>query len=320
MGKLKWIRLLAIAVLVLLCTLPVAWAAPAPDSTTTYTITLRQDGSALWTVDYRTPIATGDDLNTFENYSEELKSVYLPQLVDLMQRSAAQAAAGTSRLMAVGNFTGDAVIQTSPTGRYGVVTYSFSWTNFSTTDGGLSAGDAFAGGLYLDKDSTLVVRYPPGFTVTSADPIPDQQSAEGLVWYGLRSFGPGEPRIVLAGPAFPVLPVLFISVAIVIAAAGYVVYRKRRQKGDGEELPDEPEDQPASLSEAEMVSLEERITRLLRANGGEQFQSEIVRVLGMPKSTVSSTLNDLHRRGIIQKVRKGRENLIRLIAESTSSS
>jgi hypothetical protein len=320
MGKLKWIRLLAIAVLVLLCTLPVAWAAPAPDSTTTYTITLRQDGSALWTVDYRTPIATGDDLNSFENYSEELKSVYLPQLVDLMQRSAAQAAAGTSRLMAVGNFTGDAVIQTSPTGRYGVVTYSFSWTNFSTTDGGLSAGDAFAGGLYLDKDSTLVVRYPPGFTVTSADPIPDQQSAEGLVWYGLRSFGPGEPRIVLAGPAFPVLPVLFISVAIVIAAAGYVVYRKRRQKGDGEELPDEPEDQPASLSEAEMVSLEERITRLLRANGGEQFQSEIVRVLGMPKSTVSSTLNDLHRRGIIQKVRKGRENLIRLIAESTSSS
>jgi hypothetical protein len=320
MGKLKWIRLLAIAVLVLLCTLPVAWAAPAPDSTTTYTITLRQDGSALWTVDYRTPIATGDDLNTFENYSEDLKSVYLPQLVDLMQRSAAQAAAGTSRLMAVGNFTGDAVIQTSPTGRYGVVTYSFSWTNFSTTDGGLSAGDAFAGGLYLDKDSTLVVRYPPGYTVTSADPVPDQQSAEGLVWYGLRSFGPGEPRIVLAGPAFPVLPVLFISVAIVIAAAGYVVYRKRRQKGGGEELPDEPEDQPASLSAAEMVSLEERITRLLRANGGEQFQSEIVRVLGMPKSTVSSTLNDLHRRGIIQKVRKGRENLIRLVAESTSSS
>jgi uncharacterized membrane protein len=36
----------------------------------------------------------------------------------------------------------------------------------------------------------------------------------------------------------------------------------------------------------------------------------------MPKSTVSSTLNDLHRRGMIQKVRKGRENLIRLVDES----
>ena len=64
---------------------------------------------------------------------------------------------------------------------------------------------------------------------------------------------------------------------------------------------------------SDRVSLEERIVQLLRANGGEQFQSEIVKVLGMPKSTVSSTLNDLHRRGLIQKIKKGRENLIRLI-------
>ena len=317
MDELNRSRVLAIAALLLLCTLPVAWAAPASDSTTTYTITLRQDGSALWTIDYRTPIITGDDLNNFENYSEDLKSVYLPQMEDLMQRSAAQAAAGTSRQMTVDNFSGDAVIQTSPTGRYGVVTYSFSWTNFSVTDSGLTAGDAFAGGLYLDKDSSLIVRYPHGYTVTSADPAPDQQSGEGLVWYGLRSFGPGEPRIVLAGPAFPVLPVVLLLIAIVIAAAGFMVYRKRRQQPVPEDLPDEPEDPASRLSEADLVSLEERIIQLLQANGGEQFQSGIVKALGMPKSTVSSTLNDLHRRGIILKVKKGRENLIRLTGKST---
>ena len=72
-------------------------------------------------------------------------------------------------------------------------------------------------------------------------------------------------------------------------------------------------EQASRLSEADRVSLEERILQLLRANGGERFQSEIVKDLGMPKSTVSSTLNDLHLRGIIQKVKKGRENLIRLI-------
>jgi DNA-binding transcriptional ArsR family regulator len=316
MDKLTWYRVLAIAILLLLCTLPGVWAAPAPattDYTTTYTITLQKDGSALWTVEYRTPLATDDDLNNFGNYSSDLDSVYLPQLEDLMQRSAAQAAMGTSRPMEADNFSGNAVVQTSPTGKFGVVTYSFSWTNFSVTDGGLFAGDAFAGGLYLDKDSTLIVRYPQGYTVTSADPVPDQQSGDGLVWYGLRSFGPGEPQIVLAGPAFPVLPAGLVLIVVIIAAAGFMIYRKRRTDPGPGDVSEDPDDHASPLSEADRVSLEERIVQLLRANGGEQFQSEIVKILGMPKSTVSSTLNDLHRRGLIRKIKKGRENLIRLV-------
>ncbi|MGA2919420.1 DUF7345 domain-containing protein [Methanoregula sp.] len=308
-------RVLAIAVLLLICTLPVVWAAPAPDYTTTYTITLREDGSALWTVEYRTPLATDDDMNNFENYSQDLNSVYLPQLEDLMQRSAAQAAAGTSRQMMVDNFSGNSVVQTSPTGKFGVVTYSFSWTNFAVTDGDLSAGDAFAGGMYLDKDTTLIVRYPHGYTVTDAEPVPDQQAGDGLIWYGLRSFGDGEPRIVLERPAFPVLPVVLGIIVIIIAVSGFMVYRKRKPHSGPDEPTGDPEDQAPRLSEADLLSLEERVVQLLRANGGEQFQSEIVKFLGMPKSTVSSTLNDLHQRGMIQKVKKGRENLIRLIED-----
>ena len=308
-------RVLAIAVLLLICTLPVVWAAPAPDYTTTYTITLREDGSALWTVEYRTPLATDDDMNNFENYSQDLNSVYLPQLEDLMQRSAAQAATGTSRQMMVDNFSGNAVVQTSPTGKFGVVTYSFSWTNFAVTDGDLSAGDAFAGGMYLDKDTTLIVRYPHGYTVTDAEPVPDQQAGDGLIWYGLRSFGDGEPRIVLERPAFPVLPVVLGIIVIIIAVSGFMVYRKRKPHSGPDEPTGDPEGQAPRLSEADLLSLEERVVQLLRANGGEQFQSEIVKVLGMPKSTVSSTLNDLHQRGMIQKVKKGRENLIRLIED-----
>ena len=308
-------RVLAIAVLLLICTLPVVWAAPAPDYTTTYTITLREDGSALWTVEYRTPLATDDDMNNFENYTQDLNSVYLPQLEDLMQRSAAQAAAGTSRQMMVDNFSGNSVVQTSPTGKFGVVTYSFSWTNFAVTDGDLSAGDAFAGGMYLDKDTTLIVRYPHGYTVTDAEPVPDQQAGDGLIWYGLRSFGDGEPRIVLERPAFPVLPVVLGIIVIIIAVSGFMVYRKRKPHSGPDEPTGDPEDQAPRLSEADLLSLEERVVQLLRANGGEQFQSEIVKFLGMPKSTVSSTLNDLHQRGMIQKVKKGRENLIRLIED-----
>ncbi len=316
MNKLTWYGVLAIAVLLLLFTLPGVWAVPAPDSTTTYTIMLHEDGSALWMVEYRTPLATDDDVANFNNYSRDLNAVYLPQLEDLMQHSAAQAAAGTSRQMVADNFSGNAVVQTSPTGKFGVVTYSFSWTNFAVSDGGLSAGDAFAGGMYLSKDSTLVIRYPHGYTVTDAEPVPDQQEGDGLIWYGLRSFDTGEPHIVLERPPFPVLTVVLGLIVIIIAVAvGFMVYRKRKQQTGPDDPPDDPEDQPSRLSEADLITLEERIVKLLRANGGEQFQSEIVKVLGMPKSTVSSTLNDLHQRGIIQKVRKGRENLIRLTGD-----
>jgi uncharacterized membrane protein len=76
-------------------------------------------------------------------------------------------------------------------------------------------------------------------------------------------------------------------------------------------LPEQKEEE-ALLSDTDMASLEERIVQLLTAHGGELFQSEVVRNLGLPKSTVSSALNELHSRGAIQKVRRGRENLIRL--------
>lgn len=314
MDKRTRYRILAIAVIFLLCILTVVSAAPAPsDYTTTYTITLHEDGSALWIVEYRTPLATDEDMEFFENYSADLNAVYLPQLEDLMQRSAAQAAAGTSRQMETGNFSGTAVIQTSPTGKFGVVTYSFSWTNFSVSDGSLTAGDAFAGGMYLEKDTTLIIRYPQGYTVTDAEPVPDQQTGDGLAWYGLRSFDPGEPRVVLEKQTFPVLPVIVGVLVIILALAGFMVYRKRKQQPVPDNLQETPDEPVPPLSAADQLTLEERIVQLIRANGGEQYQSEIVKILGMPKSTVSSTLNDLHQRGVIQKIRKGRENLIRLV-------
>jgi DNA-binding transcriptional ArsR family regulator len=309
-------RISVIAVLILLCILPTVNAASVPDYSTTYTITLITDGTALWKVEYRTPLVTEEDMNAFENYSLQMNSVYLPELRDLMQRSTAQAALGTSREMAVNNFTGNALVQTSPTGKYGVVTYTFAWTNFAQTNGGLSVGDAFVGGMYLARDNTLVIRYPQGYTVTSVDPVPDQ-TGDGLTWYGLRSFGPGEPRVTLTGTAFPLLPVIGGSLLVIIAIAGFIAYRRKKPapEPDAAPEPEDTEEPVAPLSKADLESLEEKIIQLLVAHNGEQYQSEIVKVLGMPKSTVSITLNNLHQRGIIQKVRKGRENLIRLVKE-----
>jgi uncharacterized membrane protein len=307
MGRLTRWSMIACAVMLLFCLPAMAGPAPDPEYTITYTITVRDDGTAVWYVEFRTLLATPGDLAAFENYSRDLRSVYLPQFADLMQNSAAQAQAATSRVMGTGDFSGDAVVQTSPTGRYGVVSFSFSWTGFAEPRNGLVVGDAFAGGLYLAKGDTLVIRYPAGYAAANADPAPDQVR-EGLIWYGQRSFGAGEPRVVLERAAFPLLPVVIGGGIMVIAAAGLVVYWRKKRRGE----PAEQETEEDPLSERDIANLEEAIVQLIRSRGGELYQSEIVKILGLPKSSVSSALNGLHLRGVIVKVRKGRENLIRL--------
>jgi DNA-binding CsgD family transcriptional regulator len=304
--------IVALTVLLMVCIPGIAGAAPVPpDSSITYTITVQADGTGVWHVEYRTLLASDEDVGVFESYAKNVSALYLPQFQDLMQRSAAQAAAATSRKMEITDFSGDAVIQTSPTGRYGVVFYSFSWRGFAKTGDELTIGDAFAGGLYLAKDHTLIIQYPAGYTVRLAEPAPDQLR-DGLIWYGQRSFGAGEPRLVFERSGFPWVPILLGTVLLLIVIAGLFLVIKKRRRSEPDD-PDEPDIAAVPLSEADLLSLEERIVQRLKATGGEQYQSEIVKNLGLPKSTVSATLNDLHRRGIIQKVKKGRGNLIRLI-------
>ena len=95
MSKTRGYRILALFILVVLCIIPTTWAAGTLDYTTTYTITLKDDGTALWNVEYRTPLATDSDIISFENYTRDLDSIYLPEIENLMKNSAAQAAAGT---------------------------------------------------------------------------------------------------------------------------------------------------------------------------------------------------------------------------------
>jgi hypothetical protein len=295
--------------LILLVNIPVITGADTllQDSSITYTITIGEDGTASWHVEYRTLLVSDTELDAFDSYAKNVSSVYLPQFQDLMQRSASQASAATFRHMEIADFTGDTVIQTTPTGRYGVVYYSFSWRNFAQTGTNLAMGDAFAGGLYLAKDHTLVIRYPSGYTVSAAEPAPDQVQ-DGLIWYGQRSFSAGEPRIIFEKPGFPLLPFLLVSGLVVAGIVGFFIVRSKRRT----HIPVEPHAATVQLSEGDRISLEERIIQLLKSGGGEQYQSEIVKNLGLPKSTVSAMLNDLHQRGIILKIKKGRENLIRL--------
>lgn len=282
----------------------ISLASGAPnDYKITYRININEDGIAYWNVEYRTLLATKDDLNSFENYSQQIGSVYLEEFKQLMQKSASEASAATSRSMVISDFIGDAVIQSTPTGTYGVVHYSFKWTNFAKIDSNINIGDVFVGGLYLSKDNALIIQYPSGYTVEQVTPEPDQ-NRDGLTWYGLRSFGAGEPRFVLAKAPFPWTPLIL---GLIVISAGMIIYvaRTRKDKTDTNEIV------AKEVSETELMDLEDRILKLLKESAGSLYQSEIGRKLDLPKSTVSSALNELSNKNLIQKIKKGRENLIR---------
>lgn len=308
--------LFVILAVLLIAAVPAAagTASGTPSYTTTYTITASDDGSAHWQIEYRTLLESDTDIAGFGEYTHNISSEYLPQVQDLMERSALQASVSTGRPMKIGEVRGDAVIRESPTGKYGIVVYTFVWEGFAGKDSALTLGDAFTGGMYLPRDSTLIIRWPADYHVVRADPPPDQQR-DGLIWYGQRSFPPGEPRVALEKESLLPVPVLTGFIVVIVAAlAGYLVLRSRRT-GAGAPEPDEPAD---PLPPDEQKGAEERILALLAQNGGEEYQSEIVRALGLPRSTVSAVLAGLHAKGVIVKIRKGRENLIRLATGKNS--
>jgi MarR family len=301
--------------LVLLLMAPAA-GQPESREMTTYSLQIQEDGSALWTVEYRALLAGADEQTAFGNYTRELASVYLPEFQILMEQSASQAGVATGRPMQARDFTSNSAIQSVPTGTYGVVRYTFTWDGFAKKGEGLEVGDAFVGGLYLTRDHTLIIRPPPGYMVQMTDPAPDR-SQDGLVWYGMRSFGPGEPEVVLEKEGLPMTMIgAVFAIGVIMALAILFLWRRKREvpPPPGPAIVDEP-----PLPEVEARNLEDRILLLLEAGGGEMYQSDITQRLGMPKSTVSAALASLHERKVIVKVKKGRENLIRISRENPES-
>ncbi|MBE0517103.1 MAG: hypothetical protein IBX41_06925, partial [Methanophagales archaeon] len=268
---------------------------------TTYTINIIEDGSATWIIKDRIGLTTQSGEEAFKEYVSALESNQseLEYLSNKIHAIVSEAEAATGRDMGARNFNLSFDVKDLPTGRYGVITYQFKWIGFAMTeDRRITAGDAFAGGLYLSKDDALIITYPSGYKVAAVSPEPDIVRANELIWYGLRDFSPGEPGVVLRST----FPVIWVVVSVIGAGAliiaGGITYKKKQEK--------------KSIEEEILKTDEDKILEILKDAGGVLYQSDIIAKTGFSKSKTSALLRSLKENGRIEKVMKGRKNLIRL--------
>jgi len=121
---------------------------------------------------------------------------------------------------------------------------------------------------------------------------------------------------------FPMALVGGLLVVVVGAGAAYVWWRGDGTGalpvggvgGDGGAAAERPADVAAepAVPEEELLTDEDRVTKLLEENGGRMKQVDIVDETGWSKSKVSMLLSDMEDDDQISKLRVGRENIISL--------
>lgn len=305
---------------------------PETDHTVTR-VTVEADGDARWTVRIRTHLPTEDSVSDFRAFQDRFRantSAYLDPFARRITATVASAENTTGREMTATNFSASTSIQTVPR-TWGVVTYRFTWTNFTAArEDRLVVADVFRSGFYVGENDTLAIAAPGSFEIRSASPDPDDVENGTARWTGPRDFPDERPRLVFepadqsnatgtpvegdasspsSSPAgsrsasFGPLTALWTLLGAV-ALGGTVAYWYHRQSHptEGSPTPQTPE----------QISDEERVTRLLRENGGQMRQADIVDAVDWSKSKTSRVLSSMADEGDVEKVRLGRENVVRL--------
>mgnify|MGYP000529937722 CR=1 FL=1 len=168
-------------------------------------VDLRTDGSAAWTVEYRVRLDDDNTTQAFESLRDDIEAndtQYVSEFRGRMAATADTAENATGREMRIRNVSVEATRQELPQ-EYGVLTYTFVWTNFSVVDeGSITAGDALAG-FFLDSETSMQFSWPAGYVLETAQPDPDDVRSESrlVVWNGQVDFGPNEPTLAVTEQA-----------------------------------------------------------------------------------------------------------------------
>jgi hypothetical protein len=316
--------------------------------TTTFRLTVYENGSATWTIEHRTPLDNESEVDQFEAYAEAFETNETALYTDFVEDAQLLTRIGTNetgRTMTARNFRRSASVD--PQQSQGTVRMSFLWTNLARTDGdSVILSDVFDGGFYIGSGQTMVVERGPGLAFDTVRPTPDSRSvpdslaaSESVSWVGERSFNDSRPYVALAASsavnattetATPVVqsdsgslgPMALMAV-ILLVLAGAVAWRSGAvaavlDSGDDDDgaaaTTTQQPGQPA-IEEEELLSDSDRVIKLLEDNGGRMKQVDIVDSTEWSKSKVSMLLSDMEDDGDISKLRVGRENIISLAGE-----
>ena len=328
-------RLVVAATLLLVAsTLAAGGIQQTPDADNTVTrVAVQPDGDAEWTVTVRTRLETEAEVRAYEEFQSRFRensSQYVSPFRTRIEGVVSSAAETTGRQMEARNVTGSTAIRQLPR-RWGVVVYSFTWTQFATADGErLAVGDVFAGGFFLAENDTLVVATPPGYTRVNVDPAPDGRTDEAVRWQGQRDFADERPAIrftqaatatddnATGGSGVP----RSIIIGVLLAAGGVGAYLYRTRGGPPVVGPSEsgteddgPPDSGAAATPDPTLTDGERVERLLSEHDGRLKQAAIAEAFGWSPSKTSRVVSRLTEEARVEKLRIGRENVVSLVEE-----
>ncbi len=306
---------------------------------TTFRITVYENGTAVWTFRHEQRL-TEDDREAFETFAEEFES----EETDVYDRFRTQTQAltdtgseATNREMEAHSFNRSAWVedQLNPTG---IVEMSFTWDGFAAVeDGSVVVGDVFRN-LYLTGDQSIEIRSGDDLAFETVEPEPTRYDSTSLdrattvTWDGEREFLDGQPRAVFTDPdtqgsssAADSLWPLIVATLIVGLGAAVVWYRLSGRSAGLPSTDDAPTAETEATAEPAgedtgvsddlddaLLTDEDRVIALIRDNGGRMKQVKIVDETGWSKSKVSMLLSDMEEEGTISKLRVGRENIISL--------
>jgi hypothetical protein len=322
--------------------------------TQTIAIEIDAEGDAAFTISTQFFLESADERAAFERLATDFEEGDAGPSVEPFEEVAEAADEESDREMEIENVTRHSDVENDSedgVNATGTLSLEFTWTEFAEVEdeGGLSVGDVFVIDdetwlPTLTEDQRLEIAAPDGYAVSSA---PTSVSNGVLVWEGPHSFEASdfedEPIIYAPGGGLGAaggitpLTVAFAGVLLlVVGLLAFVVFGDRETgdlpvvgtlaggattaagagEGEGGRSSPDPDDPFAGVNE-ELLSDEERVIRLLRANDGRMKQAMIVRETQWSNAKVSQLLSSMADDGEIDKLRIGRENLITLRGEGS---
>lgn len=278
-----------------------------------YTIQIRADGSAIWTIKQTgTNIQISTD--TYVTFVEKVRSLV----------EAAQNQTGRNMTVDENSFK----LSTDVSGSYAVVRYQFDWINFSKIEGPrIITGDVFEVEnvfLRLYGDGAVYIMYPSQYIIETVSPTPNDQnmSLQMVEWFGIKDFTRGEPKITLmeksASPGFidMIRQNTVLIIGLVAPAAGFLAvlyifkFRNKKMRGKKSVKTSDYEHIPAVEDD------EDRVIRLLKSAGGSLYQSALADQCKFSRAKTSQLLTTLENKAIIKRYKKGRGKVVILQNET----